>query len=184
MRRLQVLTLTVAASAVIMTGCTYPNGAPNNTGTGALIGAGSGAAMGAALGGRDAAAGALIGGIFGAITGTLIGNSIDRAQADQLQAQAPVTYVRVQQNQPLTVDDVKALVRAKVSDDVIIAQIQNSHTIYHLSPQDIIDLHSAGVSDRIVNFMIATVNAPPPPPPTVVVNSDQPPPPPTETVVA
>jgi WXXGXW repeat (2 copies) len=183
MKTLQVLTIAVAASAVIMTGCTYPNGAPNNTGTGALIGAGSGAAMGAALGGRDAAAGALIGGIFGAITGSLIGNSIDRAQADQLRDEAPVTYVHVQQNQPLTVDDVQALARAKVSDDVIISQIQNSHTIYRLSPQDIIDLHSAGVSDRVVNFMIATVNAPPPPPPTVVVDTDQPPPPPTETVV-
>ncbi|HUA65178.1 MAG TPA: YXWGXW repeat-containing protein [Alphaproteobacteria bacterium] len=184
MKKLQVLTITVAASTVLITGCTYPNGAPNNTGTGALIGAGSGAALGAALGGRDAAAGALIGGIFGAITGSIIGNSIDRAQAAQLQAQAPVTYVHVQQNQPLTADDIKALVRAKVSDDVIISQIQNSHTIYRLSPQDIIDLHAAGVSDRVVNFMIATVNSPPPPPPTTVVTSDQAPPPPTETVTA
>ena len=183
MKKLQVLTITVAASAVILTGCTYPNGEPNNTGTGALIGAGSGAAMGAALGGRDAAAGALIGGIFGAITGSLIGNSIDQAQAAQLRSDAPVTYVHVQQSQPLTVDDVKALTRAKVSDDVIISQIQNSHTVYHLSPQDIIDLHTAGVSDKVVNFMIATINSPPPPPPTEVVNSDQPPPPPTETVV-
>lgn len=182
MKKLQVLTITVAASAVMITGCTYPNGAPNNTGTGALIGAGSGAAIGAALGGRNAAAGAVIGAVFGAITGSIIGNSMDQAQAAQLRADAPVTYVHVQQNQPLTVDDVKALVRAKVSDDVIISQIQNSHTIYHLSPHDIIDMHSAGVSDRVVNFMIATVNSPPPPPPTEVVNSDQAPPPPTETV--
>src|SRR5215469_4619609 len=152
MRKLQVLTITLAASAVILTGCTYPNGAPNNTGTGALIGAGSGAAMGAALGGRDAAAGGVIGGIFGAITGTIIGSSIDQAQAEQLRAQAPVTYVHVQQSQPLTVDDVKALARANVSDDVIISQIQNSHTIYRLSAQDIIDLHSAGVSDKVVNL--------------------------------
>ncbi len=183
MSKLQVLTITVAASALLITGCTYPNGEPNNTGTGALIGAGSGAALGAALGGRNAAAGALLGGIFGAITGSIIGNSIDRDQAEQLRDQAPVTYVHVQQNQPLTVDDVKALARAKVSDDVIIIQIQNSHTIYHLSPQDIIDMHTAGVSDRVVNFMIATINSPPPPPPGEVVNSDQPPPPPTETIV-
>jgi hypothetical protein len=184
MRKLQVLTITMAASAVVLTGCTYPNGEPNNTGTGALIGAGSGAAIGTVVGGRNAGAGALIGGAFGALTGALIGNSIDRAQAEQLQAQAPVTYVHVQQNQPLTVDDIEALVRARVSDDVIIAQIQNSHTIYHLSPQDIINLHTAGVSDRVVDFMIASVNEPPPPPPTAVVDSDQAPPPPTETVVA
>ena len=183
MKKIQVFTIAVATSAVVLTGCTYPNGAPNNTGTGALIGAGSGAALGAALGGRNAGVGALIGAAFGALTGSIIGNSMDQAQAAQLQASAPVTYVRVQQNQPLTVSDVEALVRAKVSDDVIIAQIQNSHAVYRLSPQDIIDLHTAGVSDRVVNFMIATVNAPPPPPPTTVVTSDQPPPSPDETVV-
>ncbi|HTV43413.1 MAG TPA: YXWGXW repeat-containing protein [Candidatus Sulfotelmatobacter sp.] len=183
MKRIQVFTIAAATSAVVLTGCTYPNGDPNNTGTGALIGAGSGAALGAALGGRNAGAGALVGAAFGALTGALIGNSIDRDQAAQLQASAPVTYVRVQQNQPLAVSDVEALVRAKVSDDVIIAQIQNSHAVYHLSPQDIIDLHTAGVSDRVVNFMIATVNGPPPPP-TTVVTSDQPPPVPDETVAA
>lgn len=183
MKKIQALTIAVAASAVILTGCTYPNGEPNNTGTGALIGAGSGAALGAVLGGRNAAAGALIGGVFGALTGSIIGNSIDRDQEAELRSEAPVTYVHVQQNQPLTVADIKALVRAKVSDDVIIAQIQNSHTVYHLSPQDIIDLHSAGVSDKVVNFMINTVNSPPPPP-TVVVNSDEPPPQPMEPVYA
>jgi uncharacterized protein YcfJ len=184
MKKVRVLTLAVAASAVVLTGCTYPNGEPNNTGTGALIGAGSGAALGAVLGGRNAGAGALIGGAFGALTGALIGNSIDRAQAEQLQSEAPVTYVHVQQNQPLTVADVEALVRAKVSDDVIISQIQNSHTAYHLSPQDIINMHAAGVSDKVVNFMIETVNAPPPPPPTTVVTTDQPPPPEDEMVAA
>lgn len=184
MRKIQVFTIAVATSAVVLTGCTYPNGDPNNTGTGALIGAGSGAALGAVLGGRNAGAGALIGGAFGALTGALIGNSIDRDQAEELHSEAPVTYVHVQQNQPLTVPDVEALVRAKVSDDVIISQIQSSHAVYHLSPQDIIDLHSAGVSDRVVNFMIATVNAPPPPPPTMVVNSDEPPAQPDETVAA
>lgn len=181
MEKVRVFTLAVA-SAVVLTGCTYPSGEPNNTGTGALIGAGSGAALGAVLGGRNAGAGALIGGAFGALTGALIGNSIDRDQAEELHSEAPVTYDHVQQNQPLTVADIEALVHAKVSDDVIISQIQDSHTIYHLSPQDIINLHTAGVSDRVVNFMIATVNAPPPPAPTEVVNSDEPPPQPTETV--
>ncbi|MGH7939987.1 MAG: YMGG-like glycine zipper-containing protein [Limisphaerales bacterium] len=183
MKKIQVLTVTVAASAVMIAGCTYPNGEPNNTGTGALVGAGSGAALGAVLGGRNAAAGALIGGMFGAITGSIIGNSMDREQAEELRSEAPVTYVHVEQHQPLTVADVEALSRAKVSNDVIISQIQNSHTVYHLSPQDIINLHSAGVSDKVVNFMIATVNSPPPPAPTVVVNSDEPPPQPDETIV-
>jgi outer membrane lipoprotein SlyB len=183
MNKFRVSTLAVAASAMVLTGCQYPNGQPNNTGTGALIGAGSGALLGAALGGRNAAAGALIGGLFGAIGGSIIGNQIDQAQAAQLQAQAPVTYVRVQQNQPLTVADVQALVNAKVSDDVIIAQIQNSHSIFHLSPQDIISLHNSGASDRLVNFMINTPNTVAPAPPPLVVASDSPPPPPAQPVM-
>lgn len=184
MSKIHTLTLAIAASAVLLTGCQYPNGEPNNTGTGALIGAGSGAALGAVLGGRNAAAGAVIGGVFGAITGSIIGNQMDRAQAEQLREEAPVTYVHVQQNQPLTVADVQALVNAKVSDDVIIAQIQNSHTVYHLTPQDIINLHSAGCSDRLVNFMINTPNTVTPAPPATVVTSDEPPPAPDQPVYA
>lgn len=184
------LTVVAAMSALLAaTGCVHPNGEPNNTASGALIGAGGGAAFGAALGaigggGRGAAAGALLGGAFGAITGTLIGNQMDQDQEAQLRAQAPVTYVHVQQNQPLTVADVQALVGAKVSDDAIIAQIQNSHTVYHLAAGDIIALHNAGVSDRVVNYMINTPNTvtPAPSTPTEVVNSDEPPPVAADTV--
>ena len=178
--------MAAAISAVALTGCQYPNGEPNNTGTGALIGAGAGALMGAAIGGpRNGGAGALIGAAAGAITGGLIGNSMDQEQAAELRAQAPQTYVRVQQGQPLSVADIKALAQAKVSDDVIINQIRNSHTAFHLSTADIIDLHNSGVSENVINFMInspslvgddSTV-------PTSAVVTEAPPPPPVETVV-
>jgi outer membrane lipoprotein SlyB len=174
----------MAASAAVLTGCAYPNGEPNNTGTGALVGGGIGAASGAVLGGRNAGVGALIGGAFGAIAGSIIGYQMDQAQAARLREQAPVTYVHVEQRQPLTVADVEALVKAKVSDDVIIAQIQGSHTVYHLTSTDIIGLHNAGVSDRVVNFMIDTVNSTPPPATTTVVaTTTEPPPAPPEPVV-
>ena len=81
---------------------------------------------------------------------------MDQQQQAQLREQAPQTYVRVEQGQPLGTADVKALAKAGVSDDVIIAQIQNSHTVYHLSAADIIDLHNSGVSDKVINFMINT----------------------------
>lgn len=152
------LTFAAAASAILLTGCQYPNGEPNNTGTGALVGGGIGAATGAALGGRNAGPGALIGGAIGAIAGSIIGSSMDEQQREELRARAPETYVRVEQNQPLATADVKALAQAGVSDDVIIAQIRNSHTVYHLSAADIIDLHNAGVSDKVVDFMINTAS--------------------------
>jgi hypothetical protein len=189
MNRLHTVTIAMATSALLLTGCTHPNGTANNTANGALIGAGSGAAFGAALGaigggGRGAAAGAILGGGLGAITGTIIGSQIDQQQKEELQEEYPATYAHVQQNQPLTVSDVEALAHAKVSDDVIISQIQTSHSVYHLSATDIIDLRNAGVSDRVVNIMIGTVNQPvPPPSPTVVSTDTKPPPPPAQPVV-
>jgi outer membrane lipoprotein SlyB len=183
--KIYTLSLMTAGVAVLLTGCQYPNGEPNNTASGALIGGAMGAIAGAAIGGpRNGGAGALIGAAAGAITGGAIGNSMDQEQATELRAQAPQTYVRVQQGQPLTISDIKALAAANVSDQVIISQIRNSHTVFHLSTSDIIELHNAGVSESVINFMINTPNtvgdssavetttviteAPPPPPAEVV----------------
>ncbi|MBU6409629.1 MAG: YXWGXW repeat-containing protein [Verrucomicrobia bacterium] len=171
------------AAATFLTGCEYPNGEPNNTGTGALVGGGFGALAGAAVGGRNAGPAAFVGGVMGAIAGSIVGNSMDEAQAERLQAEAPRTYVRIEQRQPLQVADVKALAQAGVSDDVIIAQIQNSHTVYHLTAVDIIGLHQAGVSDRVVNFMIQTARSGGAAGATTVVET-APPPPPAEVYVA
>src|ERR1017187_7650175 len=140
-----VLTLALAASAVVLTGCVNPDGTQNNTGSGALIGAGSGALIGGANG--RGGEGALIGAAVGALAGGLIGNAIDQDQQARLRAQAPQTYVRVDQGQPLNVVDIKALAAAGVGYNVIISQIRSSHTVYHLSAVDIIDLRNAGVSN-------------------------------------
>jgi len=186
--KLNIVIFAMAASTVVLTGCQYPNGEVNNTGTGALAGGAIGAVSGAVIGGRNAGAGALIGGAIGAVAGGLIGNSMDQEQREYLRTQAPQTYVRVEQNQPLAVADVKALAQAKVSDEVIISQIRNSHTVYHLSAADIIDLRNAGVSNTIIDYMINTpatagTSASSAPQTTTVV-SDQPPPPPVDTVIA
>ncbi len=174
----------VAASAVVLTGCVNPNGTQNNTGSGALIGGALGAITGAAIGGsRHGGGDALIGAAAGMIAGGAVGNSMDQQQQAQLRAQAPQSYVRVVQGQPLSTADVKALAKAGVSDDVIIAQIQGSHTAFNLSAADIIDLHNSGVSDRVVTFMQSTQNSAAAAPSTTVVVQDAPPQPPVETVV-
>ena len=70
----QVLTLALAASAIVLAGCEYPNGEPNYTGTGALTGGAVGAVSGAAIGGnRYGGEDALIGAAVGAVAGGLIG---------------------------------------------------------------------------------------------------------------
>ena len=62
------------------------------------------------------------------------------------------------------------------------SQIRNTRTIYRLSAPDIIDLHEAGVSQKLTEFMIntATTNsgAAAPVPQTQTVYVAQPPPPP------
>jgi outer membrane lipoprotein SlyB len=183
--KLHVLTLVLAASAIVLAGCEYPNGNPNYTGTGALTGGAVGAITGAAIGGpRHGGEGALIGAAAGALAGGLIGNSMDQEQQARLRAQAPQTYVRVDQGQPLSVADVKALAKAGISEDVIISQINSSRTIYHLSAADIIDLRDAGVTDKVVNYMINTPStAGTTAPASNVVVQQAPPPPPVDTVV-
>lgn len=56
----------------------------------------------------------------------------------------------------MTKDDVIALSKAKVSDDVIIDQIEVTGSYFELSTQDIVDLANAGVSDKVIGTMIKT----------------------------
>jgi outer membrane lipoprotein SlyB len=172
-----------ATLAVVLTGCVNPNGTQNNTGSGALIGAGTGALIGGANG--RGGEGALVGAAIGLLAGGLIGNTIDQDQQARLRAQSPQTYVRLDQGQPLNVADVKALAAAGVGDNVIISQIRNSHTVYHLSAADIIDLRNAGVSNPVIDFMIntpGTAGAAPAPQAGTMYVAQPPPPPPVETV--
>ena len=73
--------------------------------------------------------------------------------------------------QPMSLPDVKMLAKSGVGDEVILSQIRNSHTVYHLSAPEILDLKDAGVSEKVIDFMINTPSLyrssrPPPPPPS------------------
>lgn len=163
-------------------GCFSPQGQPDYTASGALGGAAAGAIVGSTA--RHAGPGALVGGAVGAVVGGLIGHGMDQAQQQRLQAQAPQTWRHIEQSQPLEVADVKALAKAGVSDDLIISQIHNSRTVYHLGTSDIIALKTAGVSERVIDFMINTPSSAVATPPTASVASEPVVPTPvTETVV-
>jgi outer membrane lipoprotein SlyB len=178
------LILSVAGLAVLLAGCENPDGTVNHTGSGALIGAGTGAFLGAVAGGpRNGGAGALIGAAAGALAGGLIGNSMDREQEARLKAQSPQTYERTVQGSPLSIADVKALAKAGINDDVIVNQIKNSRTIFHLSAADIIDLRDAGVDDKVLNFLINTPTTVAESQPVRAVVEQAPPVAPVETVV-
>lgn len=88
------------------------------------------------------------------LAGALAGKEIDEA-----------TRVRVAQDQPLTVEDIKAFARANVADDLIIGYINATRVFYRLGTAQILDLSNAGVSEKVIDYMIAipTVYAFPPP---------------------
>ena len=67
--------------------------------------------------------------------------------------------------------DVKMLAKSGLSEEVIISQIRNSRTVFHLSAAEILDLKAAGVGEKVIDFMINTPSTyrptrPPPPPPS------------------
>ena len=174
--------LVVALVGISVASCMSPQGRPDYTASGALAGGATGAIVGSLT--RHPGPGALVAGAVGAVVGGLIGHGMDQAQEAQLRAQAPQTLQRVEQGQPLTVVDVKSLVKAGISDDLVISQIRNSRTVYHLSTADIIDLKSAGVSERIIGFMINTPTQIPSAQVSGMVGTAPPPPPPEQIVVA
>ena len=146
--------LLVTVVGISVAGCMSPQGQPDYTASGALAGGATGAIVGS-MAGRGGPA-PLVGAAVGAVVGGLIGHGMDQAQEAQLRAQAPQTLERVEQSQPLTVVDVKSLVKAGVSDDLVISQIRNSRTVYHLNTAEIVDLKNSGVSEKIIDFMINT----------------------------
>ncbi|MBS0615166.1 MAG: hypothetical protein JSR58_01270 [Verrucomicrobia bacterium] len=131
-------------------------GCENKAGTGALVGGGAGAITGAAI--SHNASGALIGGAAGAVGGAIIGAAMESADRDSLQKQSPRTLNKIDNKEQLSVDDIKKMSKAGLSDNVIISQIQATNSVFYLSTADIIDLKNAGVSQRVIDYMIQTGN--------------------------
>ncbi len=75
----------------------------------------------------------------------------------------------------VTQEDIRKMVAAGASDDVILALVASHGTFEKLSADDVIDLKRAGASDRLVEgLLLASVPAPTPAPeaaspPTIVI---------------
>ena len=137
--------LVLAVGAVLLVGC------ESNTGTGVLVGGASGAAIGGIAGGGT---GALIGGATGVIAGGLIGAYLDNQEQRNLKQQSPQTYRRVDNGERLSVNDVINLSQSGIDDNKIISLIQKTNSHYTLNTYQIDKLRSAGVSERVINYMM------------------------------
>ena len=61
---------------------------------------------------------------------------------------------------PLTQEDVVRLVSEGVSDEVILSQIDATHSKFFLTVDEIVELKKNKVSERVVNHMIRTTRHP------------------------
>jgi hypothetical protein len=175
----------LALIAALGFGCATEPGPYTTQGT--ILGGVLGAATGAAIGSKNdnAGAGAVIGGVTGAVLGGVIGNDMDASRQKKAPPPPPppsappvvVTSAPPPIVGPVTIEDVKAMSAQKVSDETIINHIRQTRTIFHMTASSIIELKGAGVSEKVINYMIETPTlfAPPPPPPTYT-----PPPPPRQ----
>jgi hypothetical protein len=102
-------------------------------------------------------------------------------QMAKLCQESPDACRRVQTAQPLTLSDVKVMAKLGFTSDVIVAVVKNSHTVYHLTANDIIDLTHSGVSNQVIDFLISTptfvIGSLPVPEPQINAAASQTPPP-------
>jgi hypothetical protein len=134
--------------ALLACGCSSLSNTENGALGGGAIGAGLGALVGHATG--HTAAGALIGGAAGAVTGGVVGNAVDKSEERQ------AALVAANAPRPLGLTDIANMAQNRVADDVIITQIRTTGSVFQLSPEQIVWLKQASVSDVVIQEMQAT----------------------------
>jgi hypothetical protein len=60
----------------------------------------------------------------------------------------------------LSKHDIIAMSRAKVGDDVIIKMIRTTNSYFQLKSRDVVELADSGVTDKVIEAMIKTADAP------------------------
>lgn len=130
---------------LILTSCA------TNVGTGALTGGILGAGIGGFAGGGT---GAFIGSAAGLISGGLVGAALDQQDRKVMERTSPRTVDRMDRNDPLTINDVIKLSDAGVDDSTIIDYMRASGTPYNMTQGQVRRLQDAGVSQRVINYMI------------------------------
>jgi hypothetical protein len=131
-------------------GCNSPYRADQGALFGGLTGAGLGALVGSASG--NAGAGAAIGAGVGAVSGAAVGGSLDEIEAAN-RAEIAARLGRPAPTGSVTIDDVIAMTRAGVAEEVIVTHIQNHGPARPPQAGDLIALQQQGVSPRVVQAL-------------------------------
>ena len=131
-------------------GCQSPYRADQGALLGGLGGAGVGALVGHAVG--HTGAGAAIGAGVGALSGAAVGQSLDDIEAKN-RALIEAKLQRPVGKNAVTLDDVIAMSKAQVSDDVIAQHVRIHGVVRQLQATDIIMLQQEGVSPAVIRAM-------------------------------
>lgn len=145
MKRRKSAILAIALCALALTSC------ESKTGTGALVGGGLGAGTGALIGGGK---GAAIGGAVGIVGGAIVGHLLSEDEHKKVENENPRTAQKVERGQQLSVNDVIALHKSGLGDRKIMDLIDRTGSVYDLSTSQVHRLERAGVSDRVINYMM------------------------------
>jgi len=146
----------VIAGAVIASACVGCSNM-NNSQKGAVVGGAGGAALGAIVGKQlgNTGAGAAVGALSGLAAGGLIGNAEDATEARD-KAQRQVAYeqnVRARQARAVTNADIVNMTHNGVEDSTICNEIRTHGGNFDTSPQAIIYLQRAGISNSVIQAM-------------------------------
>jgi hypothetical protein len=136
--------------ALLTLGCQSPYHADRGALFGGLLGAGTGAIVGDAAG--NAGAGTAIGAGLGALTGAVVGSELDEMEARN-RAMIAQQLGREVAAGAVTTDDVIAMTRAGVNEDLIVNHVNIHGVAVPLQPSDIIYLQQQGVSTRVIKAM-------------------------------
>jgi hypothetical protein len=156
------LLLAIGIGLLAAPGCQSPYYADRGAAAGGLLGAGAGALIGSQTG--NTGAGAALGAGLGALTGSVFGAQMDEVAA---QNRAAIASQLGRQVTPgvATVDEVIAMSRAGVDQQLITNYVATSGMSAPITAQDVIYLHQQGVADPV----IVAMQTPPPPPAQPVI---------------
>ena len=131
----------IVVLAASIAGCENMGG---NTKKGAGLGALAGAAVGGIVGhqGGHGWEGALIGGATGAVLGGAVGNEADKRQQEV-------------NKDHITIIQIAEMGQKSIPEDVIISEIDRTHSVYALTSETIAYLKDNKISDKVINRMMA-----------------------------
>jgi outer membrane lipoprotein SlyB len=142
----------VVFTVLLAAGCNSPYRSDQGALIGGLSGAGVGAIVGNAVG--NTGAGAAIGAGVGALSGAAVGGSLDEIEARN-RAEIEARLGRPTPVGAVTINDVVAMTRAGVSEEVMVTHVQSRGMAAPLQAGDLIVLQQQGISPRVVQAMQA-----------------------------